>query len=78
MIDVKPHSPAGGDPAGSGPGGLSWAQWRQIISLFLLVALAVFGIAAVATSAKSLVPALVMGVLVVSAVVAIGVGRALR
>jgi hypothetical protein len=32
----------------------------------------------VATSAKSLVPALVMGVLVVSAVVAIGVGRALR
>ncbi|MGC8633444.1 MAG: hypothetical protein ACP5VP_02055 [Candidatus Limnocylindrales bacterium] len=78
MIDVKPHSPTGGAPAAAGPGGRSWAQWRQIISLLLLVALALFGVASVATSAKGLVPALVMGVLVVSAVVAIGLGRALR
>ncbi len=69
---------AGGAAGSSGPWGLSWAAWRQIASYVLLGILALTGLASVAMSSTGLLPAVVMGVLVLSIVVAVGIGRALR
>ena len=71
------RSPGGADrPAG--PAGWSGARWRQVISLVLLAILALTGLASVTMSSTGLVPAVIMGVLVLSIVVAVGIGRALR
>ena len=68
----------GGAARPSGPLGLSWAAWRQIASLVLLAILALAGLATVAMSSTGLVPAVIMGVLVLSVVVALGIVRAAR
>ena len=62
----------------AGPAGWSGARWRQVISLVLLAILALTGLASVTMSSTGLVPAVIMGVLVLSIVVAVGIGRALR
>jgi hypothetical protein len=61
-----------------GPAGLSWATWRQLISLALLAVLALTGLAVVAMRASGPVPAVVLGILLVSGVVALGLSRAGR
>ncbi len=69
---------AGGGGRPTGPRGWSGARWRQVISLALLAILALTGLATVAMSSTGPVPALVMGVLILSVVVAIGIARAAR
>ncbi len=61
-----------------GPGGLSWATWRQLISLALLAILALTGLAVVAMRASGTVPAVALGALLVSGVVALGLARGRR
>ncbi len=71
------RSPGGaGRPAG--PAGWSGARWRQVISLVLLGILALTGLAAVAMSSTGTESAVIMGVLVLSVVVAVGLVRAAR
>ena len=53
-------------------------MWRQAISQALFVVLALSGLGLVAVSAKNLEQALVWGLLVMSVVVALWIGRAKR
>ena len=62
----------------TGPGGRSWAFWRQMISLALFGILLLTGLALVAVSSTGLVPALVFGAIIVVLVVAVAVTRAAR
>jgi hypothetical protein len=62
----------------TGPGGRSWAFWRQAASIVLLAILMLSGLAAVAMSSTGLVPALVFGALVIALVVAMWFIRAAR
>ena len=69
---------AGGGGRPTGPRGWSGARWRQVISLVLLGILALTGLAAVAMSSTGTESAVIMGVLVLSVVVAVGLVRAAR
>ena len=71
-------SAAGVAAGSSGPWGLSWAAWRQIASYVLLGILALTGLATVAMSSTGLAPAVITGALVLSAVVALAIVRAVR
>lgn len=77
-------TPAGGGRVAAlasrptGPGGRSWAFWRQMISLALFGILLLTGLALVAVSSTGVVPALVFGVIVVALVVSVAVTRAAR
>jgi len=62
----------------TGPGGRSWAFWRQMMSLALFGILLVAGLALVAVSSTGLVPALVFGLIIVALVVSVAITRAAR
>ncbi len=62
----------------TGPGGRSWAFWRQVLSLVLFGILLLSGLALVAVSSTGLVPALVFGGIIVVLVASVAVTRAAR
>jgi len=75
----RPVQHARGTPrsqGGDGRGGWSGAERRQVLELVLLGILALTGLAAVALSSEGAASKLVVGVLVVSMVVALGIARA--